>query len=274
MQSISRELKKEGKTIGFVPTMGYLHEGHLSLVRFSRQENDITVVSIFVNPTQFSPNEDLSKYPRDINRDENLLVLEGVDYLFYPTPEEIYPGHFQTYVVQERISTILEGEFRPTHFRGVTTVVAILFNIVLPDRSYFGRKDAQQCAVLNRMVQDLRFPLEMKVCPIVREKDGLAMSSRNVYLDHVERGEALVLSRSLNYINESIEAGERDAEAICQAARKMFIDVRSASLDYLTIVAFDDFEPVEKLESGKEYFALVACRIGKTRLIDNLLVKV
>lgn len=274
MQSISREILRAGKTIGFVPTMGYLHEGHLSLVRASKSENDVTAVSIFVNPTQFGPNEDLSKYPRDINRDETLLSNEGVDYIFYPTEEEIYPEGFQTFVSQEQISTVLEGEFRPTHFRGVTTIVSILFNIVQPDKAYFGQKDAQQCAVLKRMVSDLRFPLEMKICPIVREPDGLAMSSRNVYLNQEERKDALVLSKSLRYAENLVRKGENSAQKIVSLSVELYSKVATATLDYFTIVDMQNFLPVHELTTGKEYFILVACRIGKTRLIDNLLLKV
>ena len=274
MQNISKALTGGGKTIGFVPTMGYLHEGHLSLVRYSRAENDITVVSVFVNPTQFAANEDLSKYPRDIQRDEELLIAEGIDYLFYPTADDVYPPGYQTFVVQDKISSLLEGEFRPTHFRGVTTIVAILFNIVLPNRAYFGQKDAQQCAVLNRMVNDLRFPLEMKVCPIVREADGLAMSSRNIYLNETERKEALVLSRSIRYAEELIKKGERDVANICAGAKVLYTGVNSAKLDYLSIVDYDTFEPTEELVTGGKYFILVACRIGRTRLIDNILTNV
>ncbi len=274
MQRISKALSRDGKTIGFVPTMGFLHEGHLSLVRYSREENDVTVVSIFVNPTQFAANEDLSKYPRDIERDEKLLIAEGVDYLFYPVEHEVYPAGYQTYVVQDKISTLLEGEFRPTHFRGVTTVVAILFNTVGPDRAYFGQKDAQQCAVLNRMVNDLKFPLEMKVCPIVRETDGLAMSSRNVYLSETERQDALVLSRSIRYAEELIRKGEREVENICDQAKAMYAGVSSAKLDYLSIVDYENFQPANELVTGGKYFILVACRIGKTRLIDNILFQV
>ena len=274
MQTISREILRSGKSIGFVPTMGYLHAGHLSLVKAAKGENDVTVVSIFVNPTQFGPNEDLSKYPRDIKRDESLLSNEDVDYVFYPTEGEIYPEGYQTFVSQEKISTVLEGEFRPTHFRGVTTIVSILFNIVQPDRAYFGQKDAQQCAVLKRMVSDLRFPLEMKICPIVREEDGLAMSSRNVYLNPVERKEALVLSRALRFAEKMVREGENSTEKIISSAVNLFGEVPSASLNYFTIVDVRTFLPVQELIKGNDYFILVACKIGKTRLIDNLLLTV
>lgn len=272
MQSISNDLIRAGKSIGFVPTMGYLHEGHLSLVKASRSENDVTVVSIFVNPTQFAPNEDLSKYPRDFIRDEGLLVSVGTDYIFYPNAEEIYPNGFQTYVVQEQIASLLEGAVRPVHFRGVTTIVSILFNIVKPNRAYFGQKDAQQCAVLKRMVTDLCFDLEMKICPIVREPDGLAMSSRNIYLSPQERVDALVLSRALGFAEAMIENGERDCVKIKLDSLLIFAGVSNASPDYFEIVDFDSFEVVTRLESGKSYFLLTACKIGKTRLIDNRLI--
>ncbi len=272
MQEIANGVIRSGKSIGFVPTMGFLHEGHLSLVKASKSENDITVVSIFVNPTQFGPNEDLSKYPRDFNRDENLLSENGTDYIFYPNVEEIYPNGFQTYVVQKQISSFLEGAVRPVHFRGVTTIVSILFNIVKPKRAYFGQKDAQQCAVLKRMVTDLCFDLEMKICPIVREPDGLAMSSRNVYLSKQERLDALVLSRSLKMAAGMIEKGERDCDIIKAKAMSLLSDIPSASPDYFEIVDFDSFKIVSILESKKSYFLLTACKIGKTRLIDNQLI--
>ena len=272
MQEISNEIIISGKSIGLVPTMGFLHEGHLSLVKASKSENDITIVSIFVNPTQFGPNEDLSKYPRDFNRDESLLSENGVDYIFYPNVDEIYPNGFQTYVVQEKISSLLEGAIRPVHFRGVTTIVSILFNIVKPRRAYFGQKDAQQCAVLKRMVTDLCFDLEMHICPIVREPDGLAMSSRNVYLSLQERMAALVLSRSLNTAAGIIKSGERDCAKIKSEAMSILTQVPSASPDYFEIVDFDTFETVTTLNSEKSYFLLTACKIGKTRLIDNQLI--
>jgi len=274
MQAISSALTKEGKSIGFVPTMGYLHSGHMSLVQKSKAENSVTVVSIFVNPTQFGPNEDLSKYPRDFKKDESLLNEAGVDFVFYPESSEIYPDGFETFVVQEKISSRLEGEFRPTHFRGVTTIVSILFNAVKPHRAYFGQKDAQQCAVLNRMVKDLAIDLEMIICPIVREPDGLAMSSRNVYLSETERQDALVLSRSLKLASELISGGETSVSKIKENATSLYAKVESASLDYFEIVEFDSCQSAEKLGKGKKYFILVACRIGKTRLIDNYLIQV
>jgi len=274
MQAISNSLFREGKSIGFVPTMGFLHDGHISLVQNSVKQNDITVVSIFVNPTQFGPNEDLSKYPRDFAKDEKLLLDAGVDFLFYPEVSEIYPDGYETFVVQEKISTLLEGKFRPIHFRGVTTIVTILFNAVKPNKAYFGQKDAQQCAVLNRMVNDLAIDLKMVVCPIKREDDGLAMSSRNVYLSREERKDALVLSQSLKLAAGLIKNGETSTSVIKQKANLLYSEVKSATLDYFEIVDYNSFESVEELRSGGEYFILVACRIGKTRLIDNFLIKV
>ncbi|MDP3831620.1 MAG: pantoate--beta-alanine ligase, partial [Ignavibacteriaceae bacterium] len=217
MQQYSNKLRSEGKTIGFVPTMGYLHEGHISLLRASKNECDVSVVSIFVNPTQFSPNEDLTKYPRDFERDFSLLEKEDCDILFYPEPSEIYPQNYQTYVVVDGITNVLEGQYRPTHFRGVTTIVNLLFNIILPHKAYFGQKDAQQCAVILKMVNDLRMNLEVRICPIIRESDGLAMSSRNIYLSDAERIDALVLSRAIITANELIISGERNVAEILDA---------------------------------------------------------
>ncbi|MGE5351250.1 MAG: pantoate--beta-alanine ligase [Acidobacteriota bacterium] len=274
MQDYSLQMRKEGKTIGFVPTMGFLHEGHLSLVRKARQACEVVVVSIFVNPTQFAPNEDFTKYPRDEEKDKNLLQNEGVDCVFIPSAEEIYPKGFQTYVEVTEVTKGLEGKTRPSHFKGVTTVVSILFNSVMPHLAVFGQKDAQQVAVIMRMVEDLKMNIEIIVSPIVREKDGLALSSRNVYLSEKERKDALVLSSSLRYANEMVSSGERNSEKIIQQMDNMFHAVDSASLDYIKIVDSKTFEETGTLALGGEYYILIACRIGKTRLIDNLLVKV
>lgn len=208
MKKICRELRKE-KTIGFVPTMGYLHEGHLSLVRRSKKENDITVVSIFVNPTQFGPNEDYNSYPRNLNRDASLLEKEDVDYVFIPEIEQMYPKDYSTYINEESLSRHLCGRSRPGHFRGVCTVVTKLFNIVKPNRAYFGQKDAQQFRVIRRMVRDLNMDVEVIECPIVREPDGLAMSSRNIYLSTEERNQALALNRSLKIAENLYRSGEK-----------------------------------------------------------------
>ncbi len=254
--------------------MGYLHNGHLSLVRKSKELCNKTIVSIFVNPAQFSPSEDLADYPRDIDRDSNHLIGCGVDYLFFPDIDDIYPKNFQTFVNVENITTKLEGEFRPTHFRGVTTIVAILLNCVNPDKAFFGQKDAQQAAVIEQMVSDLKISVEIIVCPIVRETDGLAMSSRNVYLSESERKDALVLSKSLKIAKSIIEHGERNVTQVLFEMNALFSEVSSANLDYIKIVEAQTFDFVDTLEKGKEYYILIACKIGKTRLIDNELIKV
>ncbi len=254
--------------------MGFLHEGHLSLVRKSKSQTNITVVSIFVNPTQFAPNEDLEKYPRDIEKDKSLLLNEGTEILFLPPAGEIYPADFQTFVNVEQITKQLEGESRPTHFQGVTTIVNILFNIVQPDFAFFGQKDAQQQAVIKQMVRDLKLPVNIVVCPIVRESDGLAMSSRNVYLSKTERADALVLSKALNVGNQLILQGEKDSSKILVELKLLFENIISARLDYIQIVDEETFVSSVQLISGRKYFILCACRIGKTRLIDNLLVLV
>jgi pantoate--beta-alanine ligase len=254
--------------------MGYLHEGHLSLVKQSKKTCDVTVVSIFVNPTQFGPSEDFNNYPRNVERDNSLLESEGVDYLFLPTLEEIYPKNFQTYVNLELVTKKLEGEFRPVHFRGVTTVVLILFNCVHPDFAFFGQKDAQQLTVIKQMVKDLKLDVKIVSCPIVREPDGLAMSSRNIYLSSLERKEALVLFNSLQTAKKIISSGEQKVDFILSEMDGLFFKVASARVDYIKIVESDTFELVDKLIEGKEYFVLVACKIGKTRLIDNMLITV
>lgn len=254
--------------------MGYLHDGHLSLVKRSRELCDATFVSIFVNPTQFSPTEDLEKYPRDLERDKKLLEKQGVDYLFFPSVEEIYPKNFQTFVNVEHISKKLEGEFRPTHFKGVTTIVNILLNIINPEHAFFGQKDAQQATIIKQMITDLKMSTKINVCPIVREPDGLAMSSRNIYLSDVEREDALVLYKSLQAAKQTIKNGERKITIIIAEMVSIISAVKSANLDYVRIVESNLFEPVENLEAGNEYYILVACKIGKTRLIDNELIKV
>jgi pantoate--beta-alanine ligase len=270
MQSISASLKKEGKVIGLVPTMGFLHQGHLSLVRESKAKTDITVVSIFVNPTQFGPNEDFSTYPRDTERDCKLLEAEGVDYVIIPAAESIYTEGAQTYVNVTQLGKKLEGEFRPTHFQGVATVVTILFNIVRPDMAFFGQKDAQQATLLVRMEKDLHLGISINVCKIMRESDGLALSSRNIYLSPSERVESLVLHNSLLKARDLIDGGERHAEAIIDAMKGLYGAVQSSSLDYIKIVEDSSFDDAGPLETGKAYYILIACKIGKTRLIDNL----
>ncbi len=274
MHEFSNAVKSEKKKIGLVPTMGYLHEGHLSLVRASKKNADVTVVSIFVNPTQFAPSEDFDKYPRDFERDKRLLEKEEVDVIFYPLSDEIYPENFQTYVSVKDVTQILEGVFRPTHFEGVTTIVNILFNSVKPDIAFFGQKDAQQAAVIKQMVNDLKMDIEISVQPIVRESDGLAMSSRNIFLNESERKDALVLYNSLRYAEELIKRGERDKERIISEMKMIINSAVSAKLDYIDVVESNTFSLVDKIEEGKSYYFLIACRIGATRLIDNILLTV
>lgn len=252
--------------------MGFLHEGHLSLIRQSKKTCDVTIVSIFVNPAQFGPSEDFNSYPRNAERDFELLETEVVDYLFLPSTEEIYPKNFQTFVNVENVTKNLEGEFRPTHFRGVATVVLILLNCVQPDFAFFGQKDAQQLAVIKQMVKDLNLEVEIISCPIVRERDGLAMSSRNVYLAPLERKEAIVLNQSLEFAKKNVSAGERRVSTLLSEMNELFSRVPSAKLDYIKIVEANTFEIADELKSGGEYYVLVACKIGKTRLIDNILI--
>ncbi|HET6595894.1 MAG TPA: pantoate--beta-alanine ligase [Anaerolineales bacterium] len=256
--------------VGLVPTMGYLHEGHLSLVRQAREECDHLIVSIFVNPTQFGPKEDLSKYPRDLDRDLSLLELLGVDLVWMPTAEIMYPPDFQTWVQVETISQPLEGSMRPGHFRGVTTVVAKLFNAVQPHNAYFGQKDAQQAAVIRQMTRDLNFPIEIVVCPIVREQDGLAMSSRNVYLEPEQRKAATVLSRALQAAKGEYENGERDAEKLRGKMKEVLASEPLAQVQYVSCADYDTLEELNNVTS-KALLSL-AVFIGKTRLIDNLVL--
>jgi len=252
--------------------MGFLHEGHLSLIRRSKKKCDVTIVSIFINPTQFGPSEDFNSYPRNSERDFEILETEGVDYLFLPSTDEIYPKNFQTYVNVEYVTRKLEGEIRPTHFRGVATVVLILLNSVKPDFAFFGEKDAQQLAMIKQMVNDLNLNIEIISCPIVREPDGLALSSRNFYLTPAERNEALVIFQSLELANKIISAGERRVSIILSDMNELFSTVPSAHLDYIKIVEADIFEFVDQLIDGKKYLILVASKIGRTRLIDNKLI--
>ncbi len=253
--------------------MGYLHDGHLSLVKKSKKTADITVVSVFVNPTQFSPDEDLKKYPRSLSRDRKLLKKQGVDYLFFPDVNEIYPENYQTYVEVNQITKSLEGESRPSHFKGVTTIVSILFNTVNPDHVFFGQKDAQQAAVVIQMVKDLKFDVKVHVCPIIREPDGLALSSRNVYLSPQERKEALVLSTSLKLASSLIKKGESNTARIIKEMSKIVNSVKSSRLDYIKITEAGTFNEVSKLTKGEDYYILIACKIGMTRLIDNIKMK-
>jgi len=262
-----RPLRQASKRIGFVPTMGYLHEGHLTLVDIARANSDIVVLSIFVNPTQFAPNEDLERYPRDFVRDERLARERGVDLLFYPDEQEMYPQPYYTYVITEQLSKVLCGISRPTHFRGVTTVVCKLFNIVQPDVAIFGQKDAQQAIIIRRMVMDLNFPIEIIVAPIVRESDGLAMSSRNVYLSPEERIQAPVIYQALQAARKAVAKGERRAAVIHGLIAEKIKTASLARVDYIEIVDGVTLERVTEINPGA--FAAVAVFFGKTRLIDN-----
>jgi pantoate--beta-alanine ligase len=270
MRAESRAVRRAGKRLGFVPTMGALHEGHLSLVRAARASCDVVAASIFVNPTQFGPNEDLAKYPRSFDRDRESLEREGVEFLFAPSVEEMYPAGAVTWVTVEGLSDKLDGRSRPGHFRGVTTVVEKLFHVVEPDAAFFGQKDAAQVAIIRRMVRDLSLSVEIVVCPIIREPDGLAMSSRNTYLDREQRKRALVLHRSLMHIQKLAESGEREAAKLVAAGREDFAQVASVRLDYLEIVHPDTLDPVMDISGGA--LAAVAAFVGSTRLIDNLLL--
>lgn len=265
-----REWKKEGKTVGFVPTMGYLHEGHASLMD-AAGENDKVVVSIFVNPMQFGPNEDLASYPRDLEHDAKVCEAHGVDLIFHPTPEEMYGDNFYSYVDMDVLTKELCGLSRPVHFRGVCTVVAKLFNIVTPDKVYFGQKDAQQLAVIKRMVKDLNMPLTIVGCPIIREEDGLAKSSRNTYLSPEERKAALVLSRSIFLGKKMVEQGEKDCKKIKEAMTAEIEKEPLAKIDYVKIVDLSTMQQVETTEHG--VLAAIAVYIGKTRLIDNFMTE-
>ena len=271
MRSASRAIRRAGKRVGFVPTMGALHEGHLSLVRAARGASDVAAASIFVNPTQFGPTEDLAKYPRSFERDWELLERGGVELLFAPSVEEMYPAGAVTWVTVEGLSDKLDGRSRAGHFRGVTTVVAKLFHIVEPDAAFFGQKDAAQVAIIRRMVRDLDLPVEIVVCPIVREADGLAMSSRNAYLDPEQRKQALVLHRSLMRVQELVAAGEQDAAKLLAAGREEFSRESSVRLDYFEIVDADTLDPVQNISGGA--LVAVAAFVGSTRLIDNILLR-
>lgn len=265
-----REQRLSGKTVGYVPTMGYLHQGHQSLIRAASEQCDVAVMSIFVNPLQFGPNEDFDRYPRDLERDARLAEEAGIDLIFAPSVDEMYPagnGDSLTRVDVEQVTTGLCGASRPGHFQGVSTVVTKLFNIVQPDKAFFGMKDAQQVAVIQQMVYDLNLPVEIVSCPTVREADGLALSSRNVFLTEDERIQVLVLSRSLQAARELVANGERDVAAIVAAVSDLISEQPLAQIDYVELVQFRGLAPIEKIEEPA--LLALAVRFGKTRLIDN-----
>jgi len=270
MQRACREARQSGKMLGLVPTMGALHAGHLSLVRAARAECDVVAATIFVNPLQFGPKEDFSKYPRTFEDDCRKLRAEKVDLLFAPATEQMYPPGASTVVHVEGLSEKLDGKSRPGHFRGVTTVVAKLFEIARPHRAYFGQKDAAQLAILRKMARDLNMDIEIVACPIVREADGLAMSSRNVYLSPEERRQALCLHRALCKIESLVAGGERDAERLRQAGRLVIAEEPAVRLDYLEILDAETLDPVRDIKDGA--LVAVACLVGSTRLIDNILL--
>lgn len=264
--------RDENKSIGLVPTMGFLHEGHLSLIRKAKRENDVVVVSDFVNPTQFGPNEDYESYPRDIETDTGMALGAGADVIFHPSVNEMYPGGSSTFVeVEGGITRVLCGASRPTHFRGVTTVVNMLFNIVQPRTAYFGQKDAQQAAVLIKMVEELHMNLEIVVCPIVREKDGLAMSSRNTYLSPEERGQATILYRALKEAQKAFESGEKNTGNLTAIVTGKINEMPLATIDYVSVYDYPSLQPIESV--GEKALAAVAVKFGKTRLIDNVILK-
>ena len=266
-----KEWKINGDTIGLVPTMGYLHEGHASLVKRAREENDRVVVSDFVNPTQFGPNEDLDSYPRDFEADCNICEEIGADLIFHPEPSEMYYDDATTYVNVRGVSEGLCGKSRPGHFRGVCTVVSKLFLIAAPDRAYFGRKDAQQLAVIKRMVRDLNFDIEIVGCPIIRENDGLAKNSRNSYLDDDQRKAAVILSRALDEGRSMIETGEKDVRKVTSGILEVLGTEPLAEPEYVEIVRWDDLKKIDKIDGP--VLAAIAVRIGRTRLIDNFLIE-
>ena len=272
LQKHLKEYHREKRTIGFVPTMGYFHEGHLSLARCSKKENDICVVSIYVNPAQFGPKEDFKKYPRDFKRDSSMLKKENIDILFIPSDNAIYPERYLTYIDVEEISKPLCGYFRPGHFRGVATIVAKLLNIVKPDRMYLGQKDAQQVAVLKTMVKDLNFPVEIKVVATLREKDGLAMSSRNKYLSEQHRQESPVLFQALRNAQKLIKAGERSPKKVTALIRLIINKQTSGKIQYVQCVDAKSLQTLKVLK-GNVLIAL-AVFFGKTRLIDNVIIPI
>ncbi|MFH1678362.1 MAG: pantoate--beta-alanine ligase [Candidatus Omnitrophota bacterium] len=271
MQRLAIGIKRDGKSIGFVPTMGALHNGHLSLIRQARKENDFVVVSIFVNPAQFGPNEDFRSYPGMLKADVSVCRKAGVDIIFYPEAGKIYPQGYKTYVFIEKLSGALCGKYRCGHFRGVATIVTKLFNIIQPAVAYFGQKDAQQAIIIKQLVRDLNMPVKIKVMPIIREQDGMALSSRNSYLSAKERGDANVLYAALGKARTMIKQGAVNTASIILAMRKIIQGKKTANIQYIEIVDLNELKPVKKIK-GKVLIALAAW-IGKTRLIDNIIVK-
>lgn len=270
LRKIIKSKKSEGKSIGFVPTMGYLHKGHLSLIKRAKEENDFVVISIFVNPTQFEANEDLNIYPRDLERDIELSRKNKVDLIFHPRVETMYPERSKTTINVTDITEKLCGASRPGHFQGVTTIVTKLFNIISPHRAYFGEKDAQQLAVIQKMVEDLNIDIEIVPCPIVREKDGLAMSSRNVNLTYEDRKAALVLYKSLITAKDIIEQGEKEIDTIYKTIKSIIESEKKVDIDYIEIIDFPTLKTIQKIED-KVLIALAA-KVGKVRLIDNIII--
>lgn len=271
MQAISLEARREAKSIGFVPTMGFLHEGHLSLIRQAKIENDFCIISVFVNPTQFGPEEDFKKYPRNFKRDAKLAKQSGVDIVFHPLATQMYPKGSLSQVNVSGLSEILCGKARLGHFKGVTTVVSKLFNIILPDKAYFGRKDFQQARIIQRMAEELNFPIKIKIMPIIREKDGLAMSSRNFYLSRRQRQDALILYRSLEEARRLIRRGCRRGKIIISTINSLISTAKFAKIDYIQIVDAKNLKPLTFLKG--QVAILLAVRIGSIRLIDNIVIK-
>jgi pantoate--beta-alanine ligase len=266
-----KQWKKEGLSVGLVPTMGYLHEGHQSLIAKSVKDNDRTVVSVFVNPMQFGPTEDLESYPRDLEADAKLCETTGADLIFNPEPEEMYKDGFVSFINMTGLPDALCGLTRPVHFKGVCTVVGKLFNIVNPDRAYFGQKDAQQLAIISRMVKDLNFDIEIVGCPIIREADGLAKSSRNIYLTPEERQAAVVLSKAVKLGQDMIAGGEKDAQAILKAMKELISAEPLATIDYVEMVNMDTMKSIDKVQG--HVLCAMAVKFGKARLIDNFIIE-
>jgi len=271
MQRLSSNLKEQGKKIGLVPTMGFLHEGHLSLIDIAKKSSDVVVVSIFVNPAQFGPNEDYNGYPKDLTRDEKLLEERKVDILFIPSLKDTYTNDYKTYVEVEKLSRVLCGRSRPVHFRGVTTIVAKLFNMVRPDIAVFGEKDTQQAIIIKRMVKDLNFPVKIITGPTIRERDGLAVSSRNTYLSESEREDAPVLYQALLLAKNLIENGERDVNKIISSMKGLIQTKKRVKIDYISIVRKDTLESASRIQG--EVLIALAVWFGKARLIDNITIK-